>query len=205
MTSFPELPSSPACERNRKPIFRHLNQLLPGPARILEIGAGTGQHAAFFVRQRPDWVWQCSDTEIESSGLGRRIAGIDQPGLPPPCVLDVLDGQWPEGPYDAVYTANTLHIMPWPNTEVLLKQAASVLSPGGRLLIYGPFHDDGVHQSESNLDFDRMLRARDPAMGVRDAVQIRAQAERLGWTAEQERHLPANNRLLVFSISGIAR
>jgi len=50
----------------------------------------------------------------------------------------------------------------------------------------------------SNEVFGRALRARDPVMGVSDAVKIAALARKNGLQPEADLALPANNRIRVF-------
>lgn len=188
---------SDAAERNSAPIAEVLAQWLPESARVLEIGSGTGQHAVCFAHRLKPGVWQASDRREYLTDLSERIRReADQ--LPPPIELDVVDSPWPPGPWDAVFSANTLHIMPWENTPVLLESSARVLAAGGLLVIYGPFHDRGRFDTESNRRFDQSLRMRDPAMGLRDAREIAAIAKRAGLRPEAEIAMPANNRTLIF-------
>ncbi len=192
------LPFSDAASRNRDPIARALGRILAPAASVLEIGSGTGQHAIHFSGQVPGLTWQCTDLAENLPGLQARIEREGQGRLPDALALDVMSDHWPQGPFDAVFTANTLHIMAWDHTPILLARSAELLRPGGCLVIYGPFHDAGVHTAPSNQAFDRSLRARDPAMGVRDAVEIRVLAKDRGLEAEADLSLPANNRILVF-------
>jgi cyclopropane fatty-acyl-phospholipid synthase-like methyltransferase len=197
MTETHALPFSPACERNKQPIAEVLDRLLEKGARVLEIGAGTGQHAVHFARLRPDLYWQATDVAGNLPGLKARLAREAGPQLPPPIALDVRDRNWPEGPFDAVYTANTLHIMPFELTGVLLERSAQLLQSGGCLICYGPFQDNGMHTADSNRAFDQSLRQRDPAMGVRDTVEIYRLARAAGFEPEEDIAMPANNRVLV--------
>ena len=192
------LPGSEACERNKRPIAAVLSHCLPSAARVLEVGSGTGQHAVYFAARLPGIRWQCSDRAENLPGIQARIDLEAQGLLPSVIELDVMSSAWPGGPYDAVFTANTLHIMPWDHTQVLLQRSAELLRPGGCVVIYGPFHDGGVHTAPSNLAFDRSLKQRDPAMGVRDAEQIKARAMACGLQSQADLALPANNRVLIF-------
>lgn len=192
------LPWSEACERNKRPIAAVLARCLASDAQVLEIGSGTGQHAVYFAEQFPGVRWQCSDRAAHLAGIQARIDLEGQGRLPPAIELDVKADVWPAGPFEAVFTANTLHIMPWDDTPLLLRRSAEVLRDGACLIIYGPFRDGGVHSAGSNLAFDQSLRARDPAMGVRDALAIKALAVDCGLLAEADLALPANNRILVF-------
>lgn len=193
-----ELPFSPACERNKQPIGEVLKRLLKPRARVLEIGAGTGQHAVHFTLLRPDLDWLATDLPDNIEGLAARFSAEAADRLVPPMALDVADGPWPDGPFDAVYTANTLHIMPFELAPALFAGASHVLSRDGLLVIYGPFMDDGQHSAESNRQFDASLRARDSAMGIRDTRNLDRLAASCGLTRQADFALPANNRVLVF-------
>ncbi|MEN1727492.1 MAG: DUF938 domain-containing protein [Pseudomonadota bacterium] len=190
------LPFSPSSERNKRPIARALLALLPQQARVLEIGSGTGQHAEFFLAQRPDLQWTATEMTDRLVDLERRLGGLAAPVRVQ--LLEIGSDAWPTGPFEAVFTANTLHIMPWSRTPVLIEQAAASLEFGGRLYCYGPFADAGRHNSDGNWRFDRSLRSEDPAMGIRDLTDLR----RLGaaWSLPMIGviSMPANNRLLVF-------
>ena len=190
------LPASPAAERNKEPILEVLRDRLAPSARVLEIGAGTGQHAVYFAHHLPGVHWQSSEL---AEHLPLLTARVEQEGgeLPEPIELDVL-ADWPDEEFAMVFTANTLHIMPWSHTPVLIERSASRLAEGGELILYGPFHDDGVHTADSNRHFDRMLRSRDPDMGVRDATEITRLASAYGLTPAADIAMPANNRILIF-------
>ena len=188
---------SPACERNQGPILAVLQDWLPAGARVLEIGSGSGQHAAYFCQQIAGLTWQASERQDNLAALQAQLAALS-PSLPPAIALDVTDaGQWPRQSFDAVFTANTTHIMPAPAVPLLLAGAARVLRPGGVLLLYGPFHDGGVHTAASNAAFDQHLRSLDPTMGVRDALELVEQAQGLGLVPLADVAMPANNRILV--------
>lgn len=196
---------SEACERNKQPIAQELARWLPRPARVLEVGSGSGQHAVHFSRQLSQLDWQPSERPEALAALQQRIAheGRNQlaPGshLADALTLDISTGPWPSGPFEAVFTANTAHIMAASAVPQLVAGAAAVLAPGGLLLLYGPFSDSGRHSAPSNAAFDAHLRSLDPAMGVRDADWITALAAGHGLRARADVALPANNRLLVFS------
>jgi len=188
---------SEACERNREPILSVLRRWLPPHARVLEIGSGSGQHAVAFSRSLAGVHWQASEHPDAVAPLNERLRS--EGPLPEALTLDVQDRQqWPRHAYDAVFSANTCHILPREGVSSLLAVAAAVLQPGGLLLLYGPFKDGGVHTAESNTAFDAHLRSLDPRMGVRDALALKAEALALGLTAETEEAMPANNRILIF-------
>jgi hypothetical protein len=165
---------------------------------VLEIGSGTGQHAAYFAPELPHLVWQASDVAENLPGIREWIS------KPSPIELDV-DKDWPEIEPDAVFSANTCHIMSWPQVERLLAGVGSLLPPGGLFALYGPFNYGGKHTSESNARFDAMLRSSDPASGLRDFEQIARLAERGGLILAEDNAMPANNRLLVWRANATTR
>ena len=199
------LPYSAACERNREPILQMLQGWLPQGARVLEVGSGSGQHAVFFCQQLAGLQWQPSERPGQLSGLAARIALEGEQGLAAgtalaqPLSLDVdLAEEWPQSRFDAVFSANTAHIMAAASVPRLLAGAAGVLEPGGLLLLYGPFAEAGTPLEPSNAAFDEHLRCLDPTMGLRDAAEIREQASGLGLEAIADVAMPAQNRTLIF-------
>jgi SAM-dependent methyltransferase len=198
--AFDGLPHSSACDRNREPLLDALGAVLRGDERVLEIGSGTGQHAVYFAAALPGISWQCSDRDVEGMGLSERIRRAGLANLPPPRRFDVDakdagDDAATSGPFDVVFTANTLHIVSEGGVKALLAAAARRLRSGGQLLAYGPFRYGGRFTSASNAAFDESLRQRDPSSGVRDAgwVDVLARAE--GLTLIDDRSMPANNQL----------
>jgi len=188
MRSFSE-----SCERNREPILAVLKRVLADRQRVLEIGSGTGQHAAYFAPQLPHLVWQASDVAANLPAIREWVAD--------PIELDV-DRPFPAVEADAVFSANTCHIMSWPQVERMFAGIGRLLPKDGVFALYGPFNYDGKHTAESNARFDAMLRARDPASGLRDAEAIVALAARHGLALAEDNAMPANNRLLVFRRQG---
>lgn len=196
-----DLPFSPAAQRNREPLLAVLQSLLPHGARVLEIASGTGQHAEHCAGARPDWLWQPTEADARLlPAIAARCAAL--PNVAPPRRLDVMEPAcWaalPSQPVQAVFCANLLHIAPWPVCGALMQGAASVLSPDGRLLLYGPFVVDGEPTAPSNLAFDADLRERDPAWGLRRLADVSQQAAQVGLRLEQRIAMPANNRVLVW-------
>jgi SAM-dependent methyltransferase len=188
---------SDACERNREPILQVLRRVFADRTSVLEIGAGTGQHAAYFALALPHLAWQPSDVaeNLPSIRIWREEA--QSPRLAEPIELDV-DRPFPDVAADAVFSANTCHIMSWPQVECLFAGVSALLPKGGVFALYGPFHYGGKPTSPSNAEFDRWLRDRDPKSGLRDLQATRDLAAHQGLALEEDNAMPANNRLLVF-------
>lgn len=193
------LPFSPACERNREPILAVLREHLALPARVLEVGSGTGQHGEYFAARLPHLQWQCSDRNGHLPGLSARIDLAGLPNLPGPFELDVARRElWPARRFDAVYSANTLHIMGWGEVQQFFQLVSAVLEPQSRLIVYGPFNYGGCYTSDSNAAFDAQLRADDPRRGIRDFEAVDALARAQGFLLSADLAMPANNRCLVW-------
>lgn len=190
-------PYSDACERNREPILEVLRQHFADRRRVLEIGSGTGQHAVHFAAALPHLVWQTSDLHRNLSGIRLWLEDSGLPNLPQPIPLDVT-GPWPGARYDAVFTANTLHIMSWPEVRALFAAIANVLTADAVLAVYGPFNYDGRFTSPSNASFDEWLKQRSPDSGIRDFAHVDALARSIGFVLVEDRPMPANNRTLVW-------
>ncbi len=202
----PAKPFSTACERNQGPILeqlRHHLAELPAPARrstplVLEIGSGTGQHAVHFARHLPDLVWQPSDLAENLPGIRLWVDEAELPNLRPPLELDVSRDRWPVTDPDAVFSANTAHIMAWNRVEAMFAGVATRLPPGGRFVLYGPFNVGGEFTSEGNRALDAWARDAFEGGGLRDLEAIVALGESRGLTHLADVAMPANNRLQVF-------
>jgi len=190
-------PYSPACEENKAPILSVIHPLLTDARQVLEIGSGTGQHAVHFAAAMPHLRWQCSDVTHYLPGIRAWLNDAALPNLLAPIELDV-DTTWPDGPFDAVYSANTAHIMSLPQVERMFTAIGQLLPAGAPFALYGPFSDDGRHTSESNAQFDRYLRQNDPLSGVRDLNDLRRFAAAARFVLEDDRPMPVNNRTLIW-------
>ncbi len=196
------LTSSEACERNKGPILEVLSRELAAHHAVLEVGSGTGQHAVHFARHLPHLTWQPSEVADQQPPLAERICLEGPPNLLAPVVLDVRSLPWAVraagAAFDAVFSANTLHIMAWEAVEDFFRGAGATLGAGGALCVYGPFRYRGRYTSDSNAEFDAWLQARDPRSGIRDfeALDALARAQRLTLSADHA--MPANNQTLVW-------
>jgi SAM-dependent methyltransferase len=169
---------------------------------VLEIGSGTGQHAVHFGAALPDLTWQTSDLPANHEGIRAWLDEAALPNVLAPLALDAGSDDWPPGPFDAVYTANTCHIMSWPEVQRMFQGIGRVLAPGGMLCIYGPFNLDGRFTSASNAQFDASLRAQAPHMGLRNQEDVDALARAQQLTPVADLPLPANNKLLAWRRAG---
>ena len=190
---------SPAADRNKQPILEQLQRLLPPQGLALEIASGSGQHIAHFAAHLPGWSWLASDPEPQALASIRAL----WPAGPQPLLLDVRTTVWPlpagHQRLDAIFSANMLHISPWPSCAGLMQGAARHLQPAGRLIVYGPFVVPDAPTAPSNQAFDADLRRRDPAWGLRTLDAVEAEAGAAGLILRERIAMPANNLLLVFA------
>lgn len=197
------LPFSAACERNRAPILAVLRDAFGDCREVLEIGSGTGQHAAHFAAGLPALRWQPTETAIGLPALCGRVALEGTPNLRAPLELDLAHWPWREPPaaavrWDAAFSANTLHIVPAALVERFFAGVGTALAPRSRLAVYGPFRYAGRCTTASNEQFDAMLRQRDPASGLRDAEWVQGLAKAQGFDLLADHPLPAHNQLMVW-------
>lgn len=192
-------PFSPACERNRDPILAVMREHFADRRNVLEIGSGTGQHAVHFAAALPQVIWQTSDRVEHLPGIRRWLDEAALPNTPSPIELDVAGEDWPTTRYDAIFTANTLHIMSWPEVERLFAHLPRITTADAMLAIYGPFNIDGRFTSDSNAAFDEALKQRAVHMGIRDLEVVDVLAIRAGFVRRiADQAMPANNRCVVW-------
>ena len=194
-------PYSASSERNREPILAVLREHFADRQRVLEIGSGTGQHAVHFAAALPQLVWQSADREENLHGIRLWLEDAALPNTPPPLVLDVNQADWPASAYDAVFSANTLHIMAWDEVREMFRRLPEVMAPGAKLAVYGPFNYGGQFTSQSNAEFDMALKQGDPRRGIRDAEAVDALAATVGLKLVEDRAMPANNRCRILQLS----
>jgi SAM-dependent methyltransferase len=192
------MPFSEACERNKGPILDVLRSVFADRSNVLEIGSGTGQHAVHFAAHLEHVTWHPTERLGALPELTARIQAEGGRNMRQPMVLDVRQSVWPLRSVDAVFTANTLHILSWPEVTAMFQGIGGTLTPGGTVCIYGPFKYAGRYTSPSNLEFDRLLQERDPDSGIREIHDLTALASGFGLRLAADHDLPANNRLLVF-------
>lgn len=190
-------PYAPAADRNRDPILEILRGRFADRRSVLEIGSGTGQHAVYFAAALPWLTWQTSDVSDNLPGIRLWLEEAALPNTPAPIQLNVRL-PWPIMEFDAVFTANTLHIMGWEEVTVLFSELSRQMPPAGLLTVYGPFNYEGRFTSESNAKFDAMLRAGNPASGLRDFAAVNDLAAKAGLHLLEDCAMPANNRCITW-------
>lgn len=191
-------PYAESCDQNREPILEVIRPLLECSRHLLEIGSGTGQHAVYFSAHLPHLAWQTSDVSENLPGIHAWLDDEGPANALRPLALDVRLGPWPEQHYDAVFSANTVHIMAWDAVEALFAGAGPLLLPQGLFILYGPFNYGGRYTSESNARFDQWLKARDPKSGIRNFEDLDALARKAGMVLHADIEMPVNNRTLVW-------
>lgn len=191
-------PYSEAAERNKAPILEILQTVFTDRNAVLEIGSGTGQHAVYFASILHHLTWHATELPHNLSGLCAWCDDNPSPNLAKPMSLNVDDEPWPIPTIDAAYTANTIHIISWPQVCRMFFKIGKLLPTGGVFCTYGPFNRNGCYTSDSNAQFDAYLRERDPESGIRDLNNLVMLAEANGLFLETDYALPANNRMLVW-------
>lgn len=189
-----EKPFAPSAERNRGPIGDVLRSVFTGGGLLLEVGSGTGQHAAYLARDLPAYQWQPTDLPEHLDGIDAWAAESGTSNILPAFALDLANTKWPVESVDAIVCINTIHIVAWPLVENLFRGAGEVLKPGGLMYVYGPYEYDDRPLEPSNVDFDAWLKARDPESGIRKFEDVNELAVEAGLVLEGDESMPANNR-----------
>ena len=191
-------PYSDSSEVNKDPILEVLKDILSTRTRVLEVASGTGQHAVHFGRALPHLIWQPSELADKLPGIQAWLDEAQLPNVLTPLAIDVNDVHWPVVKVDAIFNANTVHIISWPEVERLFAHIARVVEPGGCVCFYGPYNYNGNFTSESNARFDAWLKSRDPNSAVRDFEAVNRLAASLGLELLDDIEMPSNNRILVW-------
>ncbi len=192
------LPYSQACENNKQPILDILSQVFADRREVLEIASGTGQHATWFAEHLPHLRWRPSEMPNNLSVLMPRCEHYAGNNLGSPTVVDVSQRPWMTQVPHALFSANSLHIMPWASVEDFFSELGERAQPDTILAIYGPFNYGGEYTSESNARFDQWLAAQNPHSAIRNFEDVEALANEAGFKLESDNEMPANNRLLVW-------
>jgi len=191
-------PFSQACANNQSVISEVLERVFAHKKNALEIGSGTGQHGVWFAKKMPHLSWQLSDRQQNHEGINQWTSDFPSPNLLSPMTLDVLTDRWPTSAYDAAYSANTAHIMPWQAVEAMFNGIGERLILGGVFCLYGPMKYMGVLEAQSNVEFDYRLRQQSPHQGIREFHDINRLANNAGLALKEDNLMPANNQLIVW-------
>jgi len=191
-------PFSQACENNQAPILSQLKDFFADRKKVLEIGSGTGQHAVYFGGAMSALQWQCGDLIGNHPGIRAWLDEAQLPNVLVPIEIDADQPGWNVGQYDAVFSANTLHIMSWQQVERLFQHLGEVLLPSAKLAVYGPFNYQGRFTCDSNARFDQWLKQTAAHQGIRDFETVERLAQQIGLRLLADKEMPANNRLLLW-------
>ncbi|HFC93204.1 MAG TPA: DUF938 domain-containing protein [Leucothrix mucor] len=189
-------PFADSCQQNQEPILNVIQPLLQHCQTVLEIGSGTGQHAVYFAANMPHLHWQTSDRIEYHQGINLWLQESNNPNIYPPIALDVSHDEFPKQPFDAIFTANTLHIMSKDNVSSFFQKMTACMQANSILLAYGPFNYNGKYTSDSNVQFDRWLKSRDINSGIKDFEWLNELANAAGLESVNDYTMPANNRIL---------
>jgi cyclopropane fatty-acyl-phospholipid synthase-like methyltransferase len=193
---------APHTARNFRPIAEVLRTEFSDRSDVLEIGSGSGQHATLLATRLRHLCWQTSDLEENHAAINAWLAEAKLPNVLPPLAVDTMTAVLPGASYDAVFSANTAHIMSMTAVEKMFSLVARVLRSDGIFCLYGPFRQAGMFSSDSNAQFDASLRSRDASMGIRDLEDLDSFAAAGGLQRLRCYSMPANNLLLVWSRRG---
>ena len=191
-------PYSESCDQNREPILAIIKPILADRQAVLEIGSGTGQHAAYFASKLPHLIWHTSDRAEYHAGICQWLQEADLENAQNPVTLDVLRSDWPDLTIDAIFTANTAHIMHNEEVSAMLAGVGGLLTDYGLFILYGPINYNQQYTSESNRRFDSWLKDRDPLSGIPHFEDMNRVAADAGLMLQEDYAMPANNRILVW-------
>ena len=191
-------PFAESCEQNKQPILEVLKEIFNNPGNLLEIGSGTGQHAVYFSEHLSQLSWQPTEMEDQIVGIKLWMQDAQHNRIKEPEVLNVSTENWLYDDMDYVFTANTTHIVSWPNVQSMFKGIGKVLKQGGLFAQYGPFNYGDKFTSESNKNFDQWLKDRDPVSGIRNFEDLVLLAKENNMMLHADYEMPANNRILVW-------
>ena len=117
-----------------------------------------------------------------------------------PLTVDTTQSEWgaAEQLWNGLFCANMIHIAPFQAAIGLIAGAGRLLAPNGRLMLYGPFAQNG-NIAPSNARFSEDLKRRDSSWGVRDLqLDIIPLATETGLQLAEIVEMPANNLSVIF-------
>jgi predicted O-methyltransferase YrrM len=188
-----------SAQRNTAPILEVLRREFRDAGDVLEIGSGTGQHAVAFAAELRHLHWHTSDLDENHAGIRAWLAHAQLDNVVAPLTLDVRDATLEPASFDAVFSANTAHIMGIDAVQRMFSLVGDALRVDGVFCLYGPFRTGGAFNTSSNEEFDAGLRQRDPAMGVRDLETLDEFGARCGLHRQRLYAVPSNNHVAVWT------
>jgi len=191
-------PFSQSCEENKAVILEAITPYLQSKTSVLEVASGTGQHAVYFAENLPHLTWQTSDLLESHAGIKQWLSEANLSNTLEPFELNVSESAWPDATYDALFSANSFHIMGEQNVEDFFANVSKVLNDNAVVMIYGPFNYNGSFTSQSNANFDVWLKNRNPLSGIKDFEWCNELAEQAGLKLINDIEMPVNNRILVW-------
>jgi hypothetical protein len=188
-----------SAERNRGPILKVLERVLPETGLVLEVASGTGQHVVHFAQALKGLNWQPTDMDAACRrSISAWLATAELANVRQPLDLDVRHLPWRVPTLDAIVCLNLIHIAPWSVATALFAGGGLALREDGFLFLYGPYSVQGRHTAPSNAAFDSALRAENPEWGLRDLREVESLAEVQGFDLAETIEMPANNFSVLF-------
>ena len=198
----------PATLRNRVPIYEVLKKYIPDQGLVLELGSGSGEHGVFLQNSFPSITWQTSDPElVHRKSIASWILheGLSSK-MPKPLDIDVANRPWPisnkiKSSIRGIVCINMIHISPWSCTKALFEESKFLLKKSHFLMLYGPFFKKEKENAESNLNFDKSLKSRNPHWGVRHLHRVNDIALRNNFELHKTIVMPSNNFSVIYRLN----
>ena len=198
----------PATLRNRVPIRDVLKKYIPDEGLILEIASGSGEHGVFLQNSFPSIIWQTSDPEL----VHRKsiVSWISHEGLsskmPQPLHINVENRPWPVGKkikssIRGIVCINMIHVSAWGCTKALFEESKLLLKKNYFLMLYGPFFKKETENFESNINFDQLLKSRNPLWGVRHLHSVNEIALGNNFELHKIIDMPSNNLSVIYRLN----
>lgn len=195
---LPQKPYAISCDRNSEPILNVFKEVLKGKKSLLEVAAGTGQHAIFMAPHFLEMTWTLADRKENHEGISMWLGDFPRTNIRGPYEYEIGKTPLPKGDFDCVYAANLIHMISWDLACKFFDDLAS-LPKDTTYLFYGAFNYNGTFSSSSNEKFDQWLKDKNPEAGLRDFEAICEELLKRSIELVEDRQMPANNRMLIFS------
>jgi cyclopropane fatty-acyl-phospholipid synthase-like methyltransferase len=182
-----------------QPILDILEQIITSDdRRLLEIGAGSGQHAVFMAPHFPQVEWFPTDLTGQLKSISSAVQESGARNIQKPARMEVGKDELPKLKFDLIYTADTFHVMHWKECKSLIKQFGGRLREGSRVVIYGPFKYGGQFVTPAHEELDSSLKAKDPSTGIRNFEDVNNAMIKNGFELVLDEELPEGHHILVY-------